>query len=226
MLAIRAPIYLLAPVAKWHLLTPTIAKSPATKTSPNLAQMCWNQWVESSTSWEFSPRKLGKISNLTCAYFSDGLKPTTNQSSTEAATFFFGSIFRLTAASHQPHWCTLRTWANCWSMGRFFQVRCISDLVEDVISKHKFLWFLMISNLEIGNKQPKNCVVCWQLTWLLHCTGSLAEVAKSRRLSILCRCETEMIEEIMIQKVWTSHIIQIIEVSWHDQIGAPNHGTL
>lgn len=28
--------------------------------------------------------------------------------SSTAATFFFGSIFRMTAASHSPHWCTMR----------------------------------------------------------------------------------------------------------------------
>ena len=104
-------------------------------------------------------------------------------SSTEAATFFFGSIFRLTAASHLPHWCTLRTWeAPKMEGGRFEEsfrfllersMGCFKFvaflMIYDMISKHKLPWFLMISNLEIGNNNQKTvCVWASQLVFTLH----------------------------------------------------------
>ena len=38
-------------------------------------QIWWSRWWFQTFFWTFSPRNLGKWSNLTCAYFSDGLKP-------------------------------------------------------------------------------------------------------------------------------------------------------
>ena len=115
----------------------------------------------------------------------------------QAATFFFGSIFRMTAASHSPHWCTMRHWdagrfgwwGNQSPTAQFSWGMMKHHLVEQIHSF--FYWegwiinslstYIYIYMRDFQRKPDGVCLLKWR-------RRDPTEVAPSKRLCTLCRC--------------------------------------
>ena len=122
---------------------------------------------------------------------------------TEAATFFFGSIFRMTAASHSPHWCTMRHWdAGQWENGGEIEPQQWQfewGMMNHHLFEHLPAVFLHVKT-ELGmihhqlfefQRNPDGvCLLKWRVRESTRGAGrsNPTEVAPSKRLCTLCRC--------------------------------------